>query len=195
MKELVNCLNCQKEFLKSKTEIKKSPRHFCCKRCAAILNNKIFPKRKSKYIKICECGSRKYYSSNKCYKCKSFDAIKKHGQKSIQDFTRKNSHASKFNRIRWHAKRLMEYWKIPKYCKICRFDLIVHACHIKAIKNFDKQTLLNKVNHITNLIYLCPNHHAMLDNNLLPNSVIGNTSHSECDFIGSNPFSAIYKIG
>ena len=36
----VSCLNCNKDFLKSLGEIKKSPNHFCSRSCAGTFNNK-----------------------------------------------------------------------------------------------------------------------------------------------------------
>lgn len=38
-KQQLSCLQCDKLFLKKQSEIKKSPRHFCSKSCAARYNN------------------------------------------------------------------------------------------------------------------------------------------------------------
>ena len=38
--KMVNCKNCNKEFYKTKSEIKKTPNDFCSKSCAATYNNK-----------------------------------------------------------------------------------------------------------------------------------------------------------
>jgi predicted HNH restriction endonuclease len=45
-------------------------------------------------------------------------------------------------------------------CQICGFDLVVHAHHIVPVKNGGS-------NHLSNLITLCPNHHAMAHAGLL----------------------------
>lgn len=55
----------------------------------------------------------------------------------------------------------------PKCCAICDFDVIVEVCHIKAVSDFTKDSPLREVNALSNLIYLCPNHHAMFDKGLL----------------------------
>jgi hypothetical protein len=76
---IVNCKNCNKEFEKVYSEIKKSKtgNHFCSRSCAATFNNKIKPKKTlTNTCKICNTSilaSRKYCdqcSDNKLY-CKA----------------------------------------------------------------------------------------------------------------------------
>jgi hypothetical protein len=43
---LVTCRNCDKTFNKNPNDIKKTNNNFCSKSCAAIFNNKKYPKRK-----------------------------------------------------------------------------------------------------------------------------------------------------
>lgn len=52
---LVTCLNCSKEFDKKSSEIKKSPNHYCSRKCSATCNNRKSPKRKLEG-KCSECG-------------------------------------------------------------------------------------------------------------------------------------------
>ena len=42
----VQCLQCNKFFTKANCQIKQTQNNFCCKSCAAIYNNHMFPKRK-----------------------------------------------------------------------------------------------------------------------------------------------------
>lgn len=61
----------------------------------------------------------------------------------------------------------MERSGIAKECKICGFTPVVQVCHIRAIKDFSEDTSMGTVNSLDNMVYLCPNHHAMLDKGLL----------------------------
>ncbi len=54
-----------------------------------------------------------------------------------------------------------------KKCKICGFDHYVEVCHIKPISKFSKEQMVSEVNNLNNLVYLCPNHHILLDKGLL----------------------------
>lgn len=48
-------------------------------------------------------------------------------------------------------------------CEICGYNGPVDVAHIKAIASFSKDTKLKEVNHIDNLVGLCPNHHREFD--------------------------------
>ncbi|NBQ71168.1 MAG: HNH endonuclease [Nitrosomonadaceae bacterium] len=61
----------------------------------------------------------------------------------------------------------MEIREVPKICKLCNFDAVVETCHIKPISSFSTDTKLAIVNSESNLVYLCPNHHALLDRQLV----------------------------
>jgi len=74
---------------------------------------------------------------------------------------------AKHNDIRTWARRIMERSGQEKRCDICAFKVVVEVCHLKAIKEFPQTALMSEVNSLTNLVYLCPNHHAMLDKGLL----------------------------
>lgn len=65
----------------------------------------------------------------------------------------------------------MNKHKVEKKCKICNFDIAVEVAHIKPISKFKETALMEEVNSMNNLIYLCPNHHTMFDMGLikLPN--------------------------
>ncbi len=51
-------------------------------------------------------------------------------------------------------------------CQVCGYDKLVELHHIKPISTFTKNTLVKEINDLTNLVLLCPNHHAEVDNNL-----------------------------
>jgi len=72
----VNCLNCNTEFKKLPSEIKKSPNHFCSRSCSATYNNKIHVKRHlTKECKICQ--EKIAANLTYCKKCFDIGAYKK----------------------------------------------------------------------------------------------------------------------
>ena len=54
-----------------------------------------------------------------------------------------------------------------KICNVCGYNKHVEVAHLKPIHSFPKETLLETVNNISNLLYLCPNCHWEHDNGLL----------------------------
>lgn len=73
----------------------------------------------------------------------------------------------KFHNIRINARKVMKDAKIPYKCKVCSYSNYVEVCHIKAIADFAADATIKEVNSLTNLAYLCPNHHWELDNGIL----------------------------
>lgn len=61
----------------------------------------------------------------------------------------------------------MELWGLEKKCTACGFGLVVQVCHVKALSAFEETELVGACNAKENLVYLCPNHHALLDKGLL----------------------------
>lgn len=124
----------------------------------------------------CECGSFKTLGSEKCKYCtgeleRPNDRIKKHkeGKRefilncTISDYFKNYTSNTRHTSIRRLARVFMLETKQEKKCEICGFDDYVELCHIKAIKDFDKNTKIRDVNSLNNLVYLCPNHHKLLD--------------------------------
>jgi hypothetical protein len=65
----VQCLNCQVEFEKKLSEIKKSSNHFCCRSCHISYQNRINPKRLLQgKCRRCQrsCPSSRIFCSVKC---------------------------------------------------------------------------------------------------------------------------------
>ena len=57
--------------------------------------------------------------------------------------------------------------KVCAYCHNHEFDDILEVHHIKGILTFDMSTKLKDINCDENLVWLCPNHHAMLERGLI----------------------------
>ncbi len=154
------CLNCGKETGNPK---------FCSRNCSASYGNRKSPKRKSTHTKICSiCGNKKHYQSKICKRCFTRKEWDKASESAIKDYVLDGFASSeKYNRIREWAKKIIKASGKEKKCEICGFDIEVEVCHKKPISSFGKDSLLKDVNSLENLIYLCPNHHIMLDKGLL----------------------------
>lgn len=78
--------------------------------------------------------------------------------------------SSKCQEIRTNARKVLEGSNREKICQYCHnheFDEILEVHHIKGILEFDKDTLIKEINNENNLVWLCPNHHIMLENSLI----------------------------
>jgi len=78
----------------------------------------------------------------------------------------------KFHMIRVNARKVMKDNKVPFICKVCNYSNFLEVCHIKAIADFLPEQTIKEVNALSNLTYLCPNHHKELDGGLLPLSAV-----------------------
>jgi predicted restriction endonuclease len=54
-----------------------------------------------------------------------------------------------------------------KECLICGYNKYVECCHIKPVQDFPETALLSEVNALTNICWLCPNHHKELDKQIM----------------------------
>ena len=85
---------------------------------------------------------------------------------SLQDLSMLSCYV-KQSRIRDNSRNKYLASDKPKECLMCGYNKHFHVCHIKAVKDFDLSTLISEVNHIDNLIALCPTHHWEFDNGYL----------------------------
>jgi hypothetical protein len=162
---LVECLHCKKKFDKKTAEIKKSPRHFCSRRCAAKENNKNPDRRIKRKTKKCDCGEFIYKNRKKCPSCIEKNAAPDY---TIKEAIYTNHHkSSAFALIRARARAIAKRLKMNR-CSKCSYDKHVEIAHIKSISSFDENVRLSVVNHPDNLIALCPNCHWEFDHPRLP---------------------------
>ena len=73
-----------------------------------------------------------------------------------------------FHNIRIHARKVMKDNNIKYECKVCGYTNFLEVFHLKAIADFLPDEFVSDVNALSNLAYLCPNHHKELDRGLLP---------------------------
>ena len=78
---------------------------------------------------------------------------------------------TKLNEVRKDARRFMEndsqQEKVCKYCKNHEFDMILEVHHIIPITSFNEYSMISDINNDENLVWLCPNHHKMVELGLI----------------------------
>lgn len=170
-----HCENCREviQFTRCLSDTRR--KRFCNSSCAAIFNNKKYPKRKRNpehlydshghFKDICPvCDEFKCRDAKMCMECKKALALEERYQTSVKDFVYNNGNARvKYSQIRKIARQFIELWEIPFVCIVCGYDKHVHVCHIRPIAEFEKLGRIIDVNNPSNLICLCPNHHWELD--------------------------------
>jgi hypothetical protein len=58
-----------------------------------------------------------------------------------------------------HARRALLASAREKKCEVCGYDKHVEACHVRALALFAEDALVREVNDLSNLKWLCRNHH------------------------------------
>lgn len=155
----MNCSNCQNETTNTK---------FCSRSCAATYNNKLFPKRKKKKPALCKIchlpikGNR----SQTHQECLNEQFYQKSLTKKLCEYTNKRNYQI-HSQIRYMARKLYLKQITQPKCENCQYDKHIEICHIKPINSFKKTARLGEINHLNNLIALCPNCHWEFDAGLL----------------------------
>lgn len=152
------CLLCSKK-------LSGAQKKFCSKSCAAILNNKKYPKRSLGEKHFCQCGNKKNTGAKRCRDCWKKDGIGEKTLGEIADY--KYSGSLRWHPVRGNAVYLMRRWNLPKKCFKCEWDKHVEVDHKIKISNFPLDTLIKVVNSRENLCYLCPNCHWEKENGAL----------------------------
>lgn len=162
-KKYINCLQCNRETTNPK---------FCSQSCSAKYNNShglIGCKGlKSYYCKKCNTllyiGWQKGRNRKVCDQCKNnlnqpknWSKITLGEQKKNRTLT--NAHAH----IRSLSRQIYKKSNKPQRCIKCGWGLHYEVCHIKPISSFDDSTTIAEINHIDNLVALCPNCHWAFD--------------------------------
>jgi len=145
------CVTCKTNTLNPK---------FCCRKCAAISNNSLFPKRRP--TGACkECSSPISSSRVFCKTCyqsqkKNLDVVPIEEAFSQRAYQRSS-------RIRDLARNVARKAGILSSCAKCGYDKHVETCHIHPISEFPLSSTIGEVNSLLNLVGLCPNCHWELD--------------------------------
>ena len=67
-------------------------------------------------------------------------------------------------KINRNARKVFRSIRGSQDCYLCGYNKHTQICHIKPICSFPLDALVSEINHIGNLVALCPNHHWELDN-------------------------------
>jgi 5-methylcytosine-specific restriction endonuclease McrA len=65
--------------------------------------------------------------------------------------------------IRTQSRKKYKDFSKDMNCVHCKHSGSTQVCHIKAISDYNKLSSIDEINHISNLIGLCPNCHIDLD--------------------------------
>ncbi len=144
---------------------------FCCKSCAAIYNNKKYPKRQpiKRFCKHCDIELPTHKDGKRCRTTVCSDCNRNYTDWSVVTLADVRARAGyQVNtRVRGIARTIYENSDRPKQCTVCNYDKHYEVAHIKSIASFSPDTSVAEVNHLDNLVALCRNCHWELDNNLL----------------------------
>lgn len=79
-------------------------------------------------------------------------------------YNRRSSWQNARSTIQKYARITYKGSDKPKECIVCKYTKHYEVAHITAVSDFSDDTLISEINHIDNLIALCPNHHWEYDN-------------------------------
>ena len=148
----------------------------CSDKCRCISHQKFGTTADGKRIRgICNCGKPIVsHKSKTCWDCEYtkrknlfYEKLK---TSTIEKYVKRDTKYRanhRYQSIRNFAKNMMDWNNIKETCSICGYNRHVEVCHKKSIASFPKETTLDIVNSLENLIYMCPNHHWELDNNVV----------------------------
>lgn len=177
----IECAECHSKFMRSPGDLKKSKdgKQYCSHKCRAIHMNWIVLA-KERTCKGCGDSYKQPRLSGRtskyCLKCtenKNYPVIGGHGNKqdglTVAEYLQKRGYTSSKSR-EYHAavRKLCREWNdhlIGKPCQLCnpRYDRIIEFCHIKPVREFQDTDTLGSINDESNILLLCPTHHAEFD--------------------------------
>ena len=147
---------------------------FCSRSCSATNSNKLKPKRRIEPQNQCTtCSKRlsrrgKSRKTNTCLSCISVAGLlkmSKRTKKEVAERSSKYKAVHKYQEIRNHARRLFSHLNLLRTkCDKCGYPHHVELAHIKGIASFSDETLVEEINSVDNIKFLCPNCHWELDN-------------------------------
>lgn len=192
----LKCANCKVDIKVKLSAYNKNGNNFCSSSCSATYNNErrdsqIYEdlsktlsekhwnglsdeekKREKGYSKICPtCNGNKDRRAKLCWTCKMERVENIMLNRTLGYYVSGKKYTSTLlSSIRQGAKKILlksGRGKTCEYCKNSEFDDILEIHHIKGIMEFDESELIKVINSIDNLVWLCPNHHAMVERGLI----------------------------
>jgi hypothetical protein len=121
-----------------------------------------------------------YYLRKYCDVClpsaRAESALRAAGLRGLTpvDLTTKGDHRKRCNHritsrgiIQQKAKVVYDQSGKPKKCKVCGYSRLYRVAHIRPVSDFPDSALIGEINHIDNLVALCPNHHEEYDKGIM----------------------------
>lgn len=161
-KTKIKCLQCEK--------ITTNPK-FCSQSCSATNNNTKAPK-KQLQGKCFDCNTIISKTLKRCKECRKKLHKDIHNQTMKECMIHTCQRSGIYSGIRDFARKYYEKSKRCKCCLNCGYNYHYDICHIKAIADFDENTLISKINDPTNLVALCKNCHWEMDRGKLDKKYI-----------------------
>lgn len=173
-------------------EVKK--KKYCSQKCAAISSNKGVSRNKTKknvkeivnsdgvlekFMPCLECGTdvkikkgknRWNYDRQYCDDCGYVKRFVRTGECRLEEETKESLFK---RRPDWNSARVVitrnarNAFVGERKCFKCGYDKAVEICHIQSVSSFDGSATIGEVNHPTNLVALCRNHHWEFDHGYL----------------------------
>lgn len=155
-----------------------------CKECAGLIkrnyikeyeqeNNVI----KNKNHKLCDydncpiCGNKKHRTATICKNCANAIKRSRIKERTLGSYVNGYKYlGTRCGEIRRDARRTLEESTRDKCCEYCHdasFNDILQVHHIRGILEFDRSATVGEINNEKNLVWLCPNHHKMLELGLI----------------------------
>lgn len=157
-------------------------KRFCNQSCAATTRNKYPDRRKPVTSKCQKCSidlipfrtPSGFWAKRKfCLECSKIARVHSSGPTLFFSstkgalFARRGNWQSARSSIGRHARQVLESAGFPKHCKVCAYAKCVDACHIRGVMDFPDSATIAEINAVSNLVYLCKNHHWELDHQIL----------------------------
>lgn len=151
------CKQCGKViFVTESQKVKEVKRkEFCNSSCSALFNNSKRPRKepKPKTIKLPKVNVEAVDTQDTRTKEELFSSLK--------NWQSARSHIQK------RARRAFSKSDTPKQCSVCGYSTHYEVCHLRPVSMFPKTATLGQINHLSNLVALCPTHHWEFDKGLL----------------------------
>ena len=150
---------------------------YCSRDCANNVNNKIHSSKRAKqqpqksYLckkcgKFLALGHKQLLTTGNgkvCTQCNS--NIKDWATITKAEFAKDRSLNNFHGRLRQLARRVYERSNKPQLCTKCSYSKHFQVCHLKPVASFGDNSTIAEINHLDNLIALCPNCHWEMDHN------------------------------
>ena len=162
-------------------------RKFCTQTCAGHYNNPVAPRyRQPRHCK--ECGRQAVRGSFCSTACRVKEANCLRGTITKGElFAKRKNWQSARSTIQKLARSAFERAHPRMSCNVCGYTNHVEVAHRKQVSDFDNNATVNEINHITNLVGLCPNHHWELDHGLIELAPHAGIEPAAPTFGGSGP--------